>query len=192
MSDNTVHDALALHEPQGLVADTHLDASHPPEAILASQEGLSPSEEAQALLNRDDVFIMNHLSFQALQQDQGERALPLYETLHAEAPEHAASFMLHAMYLCSVDKLDEAIQVMEEGEIFRAERARDEAIAFHIYLLQQDGQERRCRTLARTVLDEDLVTAPGARRTIEAVLDQFHPRPTAGRSDTSNARTPDA
>lgn len=117
----------------------------------------------------DDLFLLGNIAFKAVMQGRGESALPILSLMQKARPSNAGSFLVQSMYLYSLGETEKAIRFLEESNVFQAASNRDEAIAFHLFLLQENGEDSRAEQLGQAYLDEDLVTSPAAIETIRIV-----------------------
>lgn len=124
-----------------------------------------------SLINADDVYLMNNLSYRGTKAGLGEAAIPCWEMLQQERPQHALSFLLHASHLDTEGDLKGAIAKIEaDGKIFSAEESRDQALAFHILLLKKDGQINRVKSLTKIYLSEDLIKDRKSKKSLETIM----------------------
>ncbi|WP_176086016.1 hypothetical protein [Martelella sp. HB161492] len=110
----------------------------------------------------DDLFILGNIASLAVRTGIGEQALPLLKLVQQHRPENAAAFIVESMYLLSIGKKQAALALLENCGAFEAEKNRDEALAFHLYLLQQDGQLQRAVRLGTAYLEEGLIESKSA------------------------------
>lgn len=123
----------------------------------------------QVQLNADDVFLLGNIAAMSIFQGRGEGALPILHLLRDARPDNAGSQILEAMYMFSIGQTAQAIAFLEDSDAFDAVSNRDEAVACHLYLLQQDGQIERACELGQVYLDEDLVETASAMETVRQI-----------------------
>jgi hypothetical protein len=124
--------------------------------------------------NRDDIFVLGNIASMAVMNGFGEHALPILKLLREARPDNAGVILLEAMYLNSVGACGDAISLLENSDAFQALTNRDEAVAFHLYLLQQDGQIERAGNLGQTYLEENLVESEAACEAIRIITTECH------------------
>lgn len=118
---------------------------------------------------REDVFILGNIASYALNRGLGEYVLPIIKLIQEVRPKNAAAFLLEAMHKYSIGEVREAIQFLEASGTFDAAVNRDEAVAFHLFLLQQDGQVQRAANLGRTSMATGSIESGAAREMIRIV-----------------------
>lgn len=136
----------------------------------------SQNETHQSLLNEDDVFIMNNLGFLALKQGYGEEAVPLYKLLYSEYPQHASATFMHAAYLESISKIEEAIQLIEKNGVFSAKKAREECISLYFILLRKNGEVDKLQRIVNKMLAENYLQEEGTRQLAQSLLNDAYKR----------------
>ncbi|TPW28834.1 hypothetical protein FJU08_16020 [Martelella alba] len=110
----------------------------------------------------DDLYILGNIASLAVKTGIGEQALPILKLVQQQRPNNAAAFIVESMYLFSIGKKQAALSLLETCGAFDAEKNRDEALAFHLYLLQQDGQLKRAVRLGTAYLEERLIDSKSA------------------------------
>ena len=83
----------------------------------------------------DDVFVLGNLGLLAVRKGLGKDALTVLSIVQQLRPHNAAAFMLESMYLFSCGRLEDAMSVFEKSDPFQALSSRDEAVAYHLFLL---------------------------------------------------------
>ncbi|WP_156936570.1 hypothetical protein [Chelativorans sp. J32] len=126
----------------------------------------------QVELTSDDVFVLGNIASLATLIGLGEDARPLWKLIQEFRPENAGGFLIEAMYFFSLGDFSAGIDVLEQTGAFYASVNRDEALAFHLYLLQQDGRLERALGLGEAYLDEGLLRAEAALQTVSIVVDE--------------------
>jgi len=122
--------------------------------------------------SNDDVFVLGNVASLATRIGLGEGAQSLWKLVQEVRPENAGGFLIEAMYLFSKGEFAGGIELLENSGALEAAVNRDEALAFHLYLLQQDGQLERAHTLGRVYLDEDLLQSEAALEAIQIVVSE--------------------
>lgn len=125
------------------------------------------------LFNSDDMFVLGNIAAMAIVKGIHEPTLHILEFLSAERPKNAGSFLLYALILQDKGEVKEAIRYLEESDVFEAEINRDEALALHLLLLQEDEQFERALDLGHAYLGENIVVSESAHHTIRTVLQQI-------------------
>jgi hypothetical protein len=125
------------------------------------------------ILTKDDLFILGNIGARAILSGRGAETEKILSVLQAEQPNNAGSFLMQAVYMFSKRQVKEAIAFLEESPIFTADTNGDEAVAFFLVLLKEDGQLERARTLGDAILVNGLVESPSARHAILKVLDDI-------------------
>lgn len=74
------------------------------------------------------------------------------------------------MYLFSTGKTTEAIELLENSGALEAAVNRDEALAFHLYMLQQNGQLEHAYEMGKIYLDEELLQTEAALEAVQIVV----------------------
>ncbi|MCP1846096.1 hypothetical protein ACVIHI_009125 [Bradyrhizobium sp. USDA 4524] len=118
---------------------------------------------------KEDIFLLGNIASTAVNKGIGEHVTLIISLIQDARPQNAGSFLLEAMYKYSIGKTREAIHLLETGKVFEAAINRDEAVAFHLFLLQQDGQIERAADLGQIYMDEGLVGSDSAREMIRIV-----------------------
>ncbi|RCS21557.1 hypothetical protein DUT91_23240 [Phyllobacterium salinisoli] len=118
----------------------------------------------------DDIFIMGNIAALAVQKGHGEQALPILKLVQEARPENGGAFTLEAMHLASIGACARAIVLLEGIAIEQMKINRDETIAFHLILLQQDKQHKRAAQLGHAYLECGLIESPEAREAIRLVV----------------------
>lgn len=119
--------------------------------------------------NNYDIFILINLAFSALIRGAGEYVLPIIKFIQEICPHNAGPFLLEAMHKYSDGRIHEAIQFIETNRSFYAAVNGDEAVAFHLFLLQQDGQLKRAHDLGRIYMNEGLIMSDSAQEMVRIV-----------------------
>ncbi|OED49568.1 tetratricopeptide repeat protein [Leisingera sp. S232] len=127
---------------------------------------------AAPLFNADDMFVLGNIAATAIKKGHGALAEPLLKLIQEERPANAGAFVLEAMYLHSVGRTDDAREFLETSGAFQTENNRDEAVAFHLYLMQQAGQIEQAHELGQTYLAEGLVTSDSAVSAVSTVVSE--------------------
>ena len=122
--------------------------------------------------NADDMFVLGNISATAIKTGHGALAGPLLKLIQEERPANAGAFVLEAMYLNSVGKAEEGREFLESSGAFNTEYNRDEAVAFHLYLMQQIGQIEQAYELGQAYLAEGLVTSASAVLSVSTVVSE--------------------
>ncbi|MBC8719589.1 hypothetical protein [Ochrobactrum sp. Marseille-Q0166] len=134
---------------------------------------------ATAQLNDDDIFLLGNIATYGVCAGYGEEAIKILRLIQMARPDNAGVLVLEAMYMHSIGKTRAAIEFLENGSALDARVNRDEAVAFYLYLLQQDKQLHRVESIARTYFEQGLISSPEAKRAIELILaeisDQLSP-----------------
>ncbi|MDC0659466.1 hypothetical protein N6L27_15805 [Leisingera sp. SS27] len=120
--------------------------------------------------NADDMFVLGNIAATAIKTGYGDLAQPLLKLIQEERPANAGAFVLEAMYLHSIGQTEEARLFLETSGAFQTENNRDEAVAFHLYLLQQAGSIEQAHELGQAYLAEELVTSPSAIAAVSTVI----------------------
>ncbi len=124
----------------------------------------------QVDFSSDDIFILGNIASFATRIGLGEGAQSLWKLVQEVRPINAGGFVIEAMYHFSTGDPAAGIELLENSGSLKAEVNRDEALAFHVYLLQQDGQLERAYRLGRTYLDEDLLQVESALEAVQIVV----------------------
>jgi len=127
------------------------------------------AEEKLNLIDGDDFFVLGNIALSAVQQGYGNSVLPILEILKKADPENASAPLVHAMYLDSIGKHSDALEVLEDADIFNAKRCMDDAVAYHLLLLHKMGENERALRLATVYLNEKLINTTSAVNMIETV-----------------------
>ena len=122
--------------------------------------------------SKDDIFIIGNVASLATRVGLGEGAQSLWKLVQEVRPENAGGFLIEAIYLFSLGDFTAAIELLENSGALEAAVNRDEAIAFHLYLLQQDGQLERAHDLGRIYIDEDLIQTEAALEAVQIVVSE--------------------
>ena len=122
--------------------------------------------------NADDMFVLGNIAATAIKKGHGAQADPLLKLIQEERPANAGAFVLEAMYLHSVGKAEEGRAFLESSGAFNTENNRDEAVAFHLYLMQQIGQFEQAYELGQAYLAEGLVTSASAVLAVSNVVSE--------------------
>lgn len=77
---------------------------------------------------------------------------------------------MQSIHLFSSGKVKEAIAFLEASPALSAEKNRDEALAFHLLLLQADGQTARIRQLGNHYLATNAITSESAHYAVRTIL----------------------
>ncbi|MCU0910048.1 MAG: hypothetical protein MUE98_01475 [Rhodobacteraceae bacterium] len=125
------------------------------------------------ILAPDDLFILGNIAARAIMSGSGEETSGIVDLLQDECPENAGPFLLEAVHISSKGQVKEAISLLENSPMFSAEVNGDEAIAFYLVLLLQDGQAERARKICTSILDGGLLQSESARRTVLRVLTEI-------------------
>jgi len=120
----------------------------------------------------DDIVVLGNLASSATLLGLGEHAQSLWRLVQELRPDNAGGFLIEAMYLFSLGHFTAAIERLENSGALHAAVNRDEALAFHLYLLQQDGQFERARMLGGAYLEEGLLQSEAALQTVRIVIDE--------------------
>ncbi|QPC44316.1 hypothetical protein HW532_17395 [Kaustia mangrovi] len=126
----------------------------------------------QVDFSSDDMFILGNIASLATRIGLGEGAQSLWKLVQEVRPENAGGFVIEAMYRFATGDLTAGIELLETSGSFDAEINRDEALAFHLFLLQQDGQLERAHRLGGTYLDEDLLQSEAALEAVQVVVSE--------------------
>ena len=126
----------------------------------------------EAEFSSDDIFILGNLASLATRLGLGRHARSLWRLVQDVRPENAAGFLIEAMYLFTAGNVAAGIKLLEEAGALQAAVNRDEALAFHLYLLQQDGQLERAYVLGTSYLQEGLLRIEEALETVQIVVDE--------------------
>lgn len=122
--------------------------------------------------SRDDIFVLGNIASLATRIGLGEGAQSLWKLVQEARPGNAGGFLIEAMYLFSTGNFIAGIELLENSGALEAEVNRDEAIAFHLYLLQQNGQFEQAYTLGKAYLDEDLLQSEAALEAVQIVVSE--------------------
>lgn len=133
---------------------------------------IEPSE-----FSSDDIFLLGNIAALAVRHGQGEQALPLLKLVQEARPENAGAFMLEAVYLHMIGECAQAIEFLENITIEQMKINRDETIAFHLFLLQQDGQQKRAAKLGHDYLNAGLIASEGVRESIRLIIAECEAAP---------------
>lgn len=120
--------------------------------------------------NADDMFVLGNIAATAIKKGHGALAEPLLRLIQAERPANAGAFVLEAMYMHSVGRTEDARAFLETSGALQTENNRDEAVAFHLYLLQQSGDVEQAHELGQAYLAEGLVTSESAISAVSTVV----------------------
>lgn len=120
----------------------------------------------------DDIFILGNIASLATRIGLGEGARSLWELVQEVRPENAGGFLIEAMYLFSTGKTTEAIELLENSGALEAAVNRDEALAFHLYMLQQNGQLEHAYEMGKIYLDEELLQTEAALEAVQIVVQE--------------------
>ncbi|WP_210256065.1 hypothetical protein [Chelativorans sp. Marseille-P2723] len=118
----------------------------------------------------DDIFVLGNTASLAVRVGLGEGAQSLWKLVQEVRPENAGGFLIEAMYLFSRGEAGAGIDLLESNGALAADVNRDEALAFHLYLLQQDGQLERAHKLGSIYLDEDLLQSEAALEAVQTIV----------------------
>lgn len=121
------------------------------------------------LVSKDDVFLLGNLGMMAVMTGHGEEALPILEFMQEIRPHNAGGFIGEALYHYSKGDTDTAMAMMEETIAMDSEVNRDEALAFHLFILFHSGNVEDANQLSHAYLDAQLITEPQARTMIEEI-----------------------
>ena len=124
----------------------------------------------------DDVFVLGKLGLLAVRKGLGKDALTVLSIVQQLRPHNAAAFMLESMYLFSCGRLEDAMSVLEKSDPFQALSSRDEAVAYHLFLLGQMQRDEELLHLCNAYLEEDLITSEAARHTILTTIEDAQAR----------------
>ncbi len=124
-------------------------------------------------ITSDDVFVLGNLGAKAVVAGLGDRAANVLAFMQKERPDNAGGFLMQAIHLFSSGEVKAAIEFLEAAPVFEAEINRDEALAFHLVLLQSDGQYDRALDLGHVYLGEDMIVSESAHHTIRTVIDEI-------------------
>lgn len=120
----------------------------------------------------DDIFILGNIASLAKRIGLGESAQSLWKLVQEVRPDNAGGFLIEAMHLFSTGQTAAAIELLENSGALEAAVNRDEALAFHLYMLQQDGRLEHAHNLGRIYLDEDLLQSEAAIEAVQIVVNE--------------------
>jgi hypothetical protein len=124
-------------------------------------------------ITSDDIFVLGNLGANAVVAGIGEKAHNILKFMQFERPENAGGFLMQAIFLYSEGYVKEAIDFIEESPVFEATKNRDEALAFHLVLLQADGQLDRALDLGHAYIGEKLIQSESAHHAVRKTLKEI-------------------
>lgn len=123
-----------------------------------------------SIVTKDDVFLIGNIGMMGVIANRGEEIAPMLEFVKTARPQNAGGFIVEALHLYSSGETEAALVLMEDVVSLDMEANRDEALAFHTFLLMQNGKTKEAHTLAQAYLEDQIVTTPEAKATIEEIL----------------------
>ncbi len=118
----------------------------------------------------DDMFVLGNISAKAVVMGLVDGVLPILRFIQAVRPENAGAFLMEGMHLSSVAGAAVALRYLEGSPVFTAETNRDEAIAFHLVLVQESGNSAHALELGETYLAENLLSSESAIHVVERLV----------------------
>ena len=119
---------------------------------------------------RDDIFLLGNIAARAVSTGEGSNAETILKFVQLERPGNAGGHMLQAVYLFSAGRLDEAIEFLEDADIFNAEVNGPEVFAFYLILLKERGDTKRVRQEAAEYRAKHRTLSESARHAIDTIL----------------------
>ncbi|WP_282078569.1 hypothetical protein [Epibacterium ulvae] len=121
-------------------------------------------------ISLDDIFVLSQLGAHAVVYGLGDKVQKTLEFIQTECADNAGGFLMQSIHLFSSGKVKEAIAFLEASPALSAEKNRDEALAFHLLLLQADGQTARIRQLGNHYLATNAITSESAHYAVRTIL----------------------
>lgn len=121
----------------------------------------------------DDIYLLGNIASHAITLGFGDEALKILKFLQIARSKNAGAFMMEAMHMAAIGNITGAIQFLEDSAVFGADTNRDEAIAFHLLLLQENSQNDRALKLGEAYLAENLLMTDTARNTVERLVSEL-------------------
>ncbi|MGL6209785.1 MAG: hypothetical protein ACRC14_08155 [Paracoccaceae bacterium] len=117
--------------------------------------------------------MLGNIASKAVVAGLGEGALPILRFIQEIRPENAGAFLMEAMHLSGAEGAEVALRYLEDSPVFSAETNRDEAIAFHLVLVQECGNSTYALELGETYLAEKLLVSESAIQLVERLVDDL-------------------
>ena len=122
------------------------------------------------ILKSDDVFLLGSICMTSIIMGHSEQSVPIFKLVKELQPNNAGGFMMHALYLYTTGKDEEAIEIMQEAISMDAEANHEEALGFHLFLLYHSGNFEDSYDLAEIYIREQLVSSPVPRGIVEDIF----------------------
>ena len=91
----------------------------------------------EEIVHEEDTYVLGNLCLMATHKGLGKKALPILEILKEISPENASYSIIHAIYLDSIEKPQEALAVLDEDEAMNANYSAEDAMVMSLYLLNK-------------------------------------------------------
>lgn len=125
----------------------------------------------RAFIRKDDMFVMGNIALLSLSKGLAHNALSITRLFQTLRPQNGAGFIIEAMHHFSQGRAEQALSVMERFDPDTATVNRDEALAFHLYLLAELGFYDAVAQGCALYLTPGYISSEAARHTIEQVRD---------------------
>lgn len=119
---------------------------------------------------KDDIFLLGNIATRAVSVGRGGEAQSILKFIQVERPQNAGGYMLQAVFLYSVGRIDEAIELLEDADVFHAETNGPETFAFFLILLKEAGDTQRVLREAAEYRAMHRSLPESARHAIDTVL----------------------
>lgn len=122
---------------------------------------------------KDDIFLLGNIGARAVSAGRGAEVQSILKFIQVERPGNAGGHMLQAVYLYSVGRIGEAIEFLEDADVFDAETNGPEAFAFFLILLKERGEIQRVMREATEYRARHRSLPESARHAIDTVLSEI-------------------
>jgi len=123
-------------------------------------------------LTKDEVYILGGVGITGILMGELERSKGLVVLLQQYRSDNAAGFVAEALYFLAQNKLDVAIDVLEQTRAMEMKKNYEQAISLYIDLLSRAGREQEAIEIAQEILGSGSMKDKNCLDVIKSVLNK--------------------